>query len=183
MYKFFQFSVLTICFIFSAFSFAVADPSKEHNMEYMKPYTGSTELEKMKSLSGTWTGTGMMQGQETPVTVEYRTTAGGSAVVETIFPGTPMEMVSVYYEEDGKLVMMHFCMLKNQPVLGLKKSDQNTLEFDLIDGTNMDSSKDMHMHSAVFTFVDDNNMTQTWTPYQDGKAMEGASTSTLSRAK
>jgi len=94
-----------------------------------------------------------------------------------------MEMVSVYYEEDGKLVMMHFCMLKNQPVLGLKKSDQNTLEFDLIGGTNMDSSKDMHMHSAIFTFVDENNMTQTWIPYQDGKAVEGASTSTLSRAK
>jgi len=47
----------------------------------------------------------------------------------------------------------------------------------------MDSSKDMHMHSAVFTFVDENNMTQTWTPYQDGKAVEGASTSTLSRTK
>lgn len=176
-------AVLGICLILVAFDFVGADENKEQSMEYMKPYTGSAELEKMKSLSGTWTGTGMMQGQETPVTVEYRTTAGGSAVVETIFPGTPMKMVSVYYEEDGKLVMMHFCMLKNQPVLGLKKSDQNTLEFDLIGGTNMDSSKDMHMHSAVFTFIDENNMTQTWTPYQDGKAMEGASTSTLSRAK
>ncbi len=182
MYRSFRFSVLTVCLIFVAFDFVGADENKEQSMDYMKPYTGSAELEKMKSLSGTWTGTGMMHGKENPVTVEYRTTAGGSAVVETISPGTPMEMVSVYYEEDGKLVMKHFCMLKNQPVLGLKKSDENTLEFDLIDGTNMDSSKDMHMHSAVFTFVDDNNMTQAWTPYQDGKAMEGASTFTLSRA-
>jgi len=183
MYRFLRYSALTVCLIFTAISFAVADPSKEHNMDYMKPYTGSAEFEKMKSLSGTWTGTGMMHGKETPMTVEYKTTAGGSAVIETLSPGTPMEMVSVYYEEDGKLVMKHFCMLKNQPVLGVKNVGENTIEFDLVDGTNMDASKDMHMHSAVFTFVDDNTMTQTWTPYQDGKAAEGANTVTLSRAQ
>ncbi len=183
MYRSFRFSVLAVCLTFVALSFAVADSGKEHNMDYMKPYTGSAELEKMKSLSGTWTGTGMMHGKEVPMTVEYKTTAGGSAVIETMSPGTPMEMVSVYYEEDGKLVMKHFCMLKNQPVLGLINSSEDTIEFDLIGGANMESSKDMHMHSAVFTFVDENNMTQNWTPYQDGKAMEGASTFTLTKAK
>ena len=183
MNKFLNLSVLTLCLIFAAFGFAGADENKEHNTDYMKPYTGSAELEKMKSLSGTWTGTGMMHGKETPMTVEYKTTAGGSAVIETLSPGTPMEMVSVYYEEDGKLVMKHFCMLKNQPVLAVKNVGENTIEFDLVDGTNMDASKDMYMHSAVFTFVDDNTMTQTWTPYQDGKEAEGASTVTLSRSQ
>jgi len=183
MYKFLRYPVVTICLIVIAHSFAAADPSKEHNMDYMKPYTGSAELEKMKSLSGTWTGTGMMHGKEVPMTVEYKTTAGGSVVIETMSPETPMEMVSIYYEEDGKLVMKHFCMLKNQPVLGVKNASDNTIEFDFVDGTNMDASKDMHMHSAVFTFVDDNTMTQSWTPYQDGKAAEGTSSVTLSRAQ
>lgn len=183
MYQFLRFSILTICLMVTAISSAIADPSKEHNMNHMKPYTGSAELEKMKSLSGTWTGTGMMQGQETPMVVDYKTTAGGSAVLETLSPGTPMEMISIYYEDDGKLVMRHFCMLKNQPVLGVKNFSDNTIEFDLIDGTNMDASKDMHMHSAVFTFIDDNTMTQSWTPYQNGKAAEGGSTITLTRVK
>lgn len=182
MYQSLRFSILTIYLIFTAFSFVIADPSKEHNMDHMKPYTGSAELEKMKSLSGTWTGMGMMQGQEVPMTVEYKTTAGGSVVIETLSPGTPMEMISISYEDGGKLVMRHFCMLKNQPVLGVKHSSENTIEFDPIGGTNMDASKDMHMHSAVFTFIDDNTMTQSWTPYQDGKAAEGASSITLTKA-
>ena len=183
MYRFFKLSGLMICLIFTAFSFAIADPSKEHEMDHMKPYTGSAELEKMKSLSGTWTGTGMMHGEEKPVTYEYKTTAGGSAVVETAFPGTPMEMVSIYYEQDGNLVMKHFCMLKNQPEMKVKNSTDNTIEFDFAGGTNMDASKDMHMGSAVFVFVDDNTIKQTWTPYQEGKAMEEPTTITLTRAE
>ena len=183
MYRLFSFSILTVCLIVAAFNFASADPTKEKQMDYMKPYTGSAELEKMKSLSGTWTGTGMMHGEEQQVTYEYKTTAGGSAVLETAFPGTPMEMVSIYYEEDGKLVMKHFCMLKNQPKMKLTNSSENTIEFDYAGGTNMDESKDMHMHSAVFTFVDDNNMKQAWTPYQDGKAMEGATTMSFTRVQ
>jgi len=39
------------------------------------------------------------------------------------------------------------------------------------------------MHTAVFTFVDENTMTQAWTPYQDGKAADGAGSVTLSRAQ
>ena len=182
MYSFLKSSVLVVLFVTIAFSFASADPSKEHEADYMKPYTGSPELEKMKSLSGTWTGTGMMHGKETPVTYEYKTTAGGSAVIETAFPGTPMEMVSIYYEEDGKLVMKHFCMLKNQPEMTLANSTDNTIELDYSGGTNM-NEKDMHMHSAVITFVDEDNMKQTWTPYQDGKPMEGATTMTFTRVQ
>lgn len=182
MYRFFSFSILTVCLVLTAFSLSSADTNKEKQVDYMKPYTGSAELEKIKSLSGTWTGTGMMHGKEQPVTYEYKTTAGGSAVIETAFPGTPMEMVSIYYEEDGKLVMKHFCMLKNQPKMELTNSTGDTIEFDFAGGTNMDE-KDMHMHSAVFTFVDDNNMKQTWTPYQDGKAMEGATTMTFTRVQ
>lgn len=182
MNRFFSFSILTVCLVFTAFSFAGADSTQTKDMDYMKPYTGSAELEKMKSLSGTWTGTGIMHGEEKPVTYEYKTTAGGSAVLETAFPGTPMEMVSIYYEEDGKLVMKHFCMLKNQPEMKHKSSTDNTIELDYAGGTNM-SEKDMHMHSAVITFVDDNNMKQTWTPYQDGKAMEGATSMTFTRVQ
>lgn len=183
MFPFLRFSTLTFCFIVTAISFVIADPGKENNMDHMKPYVGSAEFEKIKSLSGTWTGVGMMQGTETPMTIEYKTTSGGSAVIETLSPGTPMEMISVYYEKDGDLVMQHFCMLKNQPILGVKNFSGNSIEFDLIDGINMDASKDMHMHSAVFKFIDENTMTQSWTPFQDGKPAEGASTVTLSRAQ
>ncbi len=183
MYRFFKFSSVAVLMVLVGLNFVSADPSKDGEMDYMKPYTGSAELEQMKSLSGTWTGTGIMHGQENPVTVEYKTTSNGTAVLETSFPGTPHEMVSVYYEEDGKLVMRHYCSLNNQPVMAMKNSSDNSIELDLVSATNMDASKDMHMHSLVITFVDDNNITQTWTPYKDGKPMEEATQITLTRSQ
>lgn len=176
-------SVFTFLFAVLTFGISVADQKKEDCEKDMTPYTGSAEFEKIKSLSGTWTGTGIMNGEEVPMTVDYRTTSGGSAVIETFSPGTPMEMVSIYYEDEGKLVMKHFCMLKNQPLMGLKSSDGNTMEFDLIGGTNMDASKDMHMHSSAITILDDNTLKQSWTAYQDGKQIEGDGTVTLTRAQ
>jgi len=178
-----KFVFFTVCSLFVAVGFAGADENKEQSMDYMKPYTGSKEFEQMKSLAGSWKGTGLMHGEEVPVDVIYETTAGGSVVIETLFPGTPHEMVSIYYEDNGKLIMKHFCMLKNQPELALIKSSDNGLEFDFIRGTNMDASKDQHMHSLNISLKDSDNMVQEWTPYQDGKAMKGTTTLQLSRAQ
>lgn len=183
MYRFIVFSFATLLFTCFALVIAGADQDKENAPDHMEPYTGSAEFEKIKSLEGTWTGTGLMHGEEQPITVVYETTSGGSAVIETLFPDSPQEMVSIYYEEDGKLVMKHFCMLKNQPLMGLKKSNGKTIELDLIGGTNMDASKDSHMHSAVFTFVDENKIVQSWTAYENGKTIEESTTLTLSRVK
>lgn len=177
-----RFMSLALCFTFIAAVYAGAD-EKPQMPDYMKPYTGSKEFEQIKSLTGTWNGTGVMHGKEEPVSIVYDTTAGGSVVIETLFPDTPQEMVSVYYEKDGKLMMTHFCMLKNQPELALMKSEDGKLKFDLTGGTNMDASKDMHMHSLVFTFKDADNMVQEWTPYEGGEAKEESTTLTLTRAQ
>ena len=53
-----------------------------------------------------------MDGKEVPVSVTYETSSNGSIVVETLFPGTPHEMVSVYYDENGKFGMTHYCAME-----------------------------------------------------------------------
>ena len=53
MKRFYNFSFIAVCLMLVAFSTAGADPNKEDCDETMKPYTGSAEFEKMKSLSGT----------------------------------------------------------------------------------------------------------------------------------
>ena len=89
---------------------------------------GSPELEKMKNLAGTWTGTGKQaNGKEDPITVTYRVTSGGSAVEETIFPGGPQEMISMYHDNNGKLTMTHYCVLGNQPEMELTSKAEGKL--------------------------------------------------------
>ena len=50
----------------------------------------------------------------------YAVTAAGSAVVETVFPGTEHEMVTVYHADGSDLVLTHYCMEGNQPRMRAK---------------------------------------------------------------
>ena len=178
----FSVSFLVLSLLISGSIYSVAGEEQEVP-DYMKPYKGSAEFEQLKSLAGKWSGTGVMHGKEQPVTVVYETSAGGSVVIEKSFPGTPMEMITVYSEKDGQLMMTHYCMLKNQPELALKNSGDGVLEFELIGGSNMDASKDMHMHALKLTINDDGTIVQEWTPYMAGEAHKDPTTITLTRAQ
>src|SRR5262245_49247510 len=93
-------SVCTILLV--AASLSANEPPKQ------KP--GSPEFERMKTLVGTWKGkTDMGQGP-IDLTVHYRLLAGGSVLEERVFSGTPNEMVSMYYDQNGKLAMTHYCV-------------------------------------------------------------------------
>ena len=85
----------------------------------LPPYEGSPALKTMKSLAGTWKGTHILHGKEVPASIEYKVSSNGSTVVETMFPGSPHEMVNVYHDKSGKLAMTHYCSMGNQPHLDL----------------------------------------------------------------
>ena len=73
----------------------LATPTVAEESHEMPPYEGSSALQRVKALAGDWTGVvSQPDGSQKQVLVSYRTTANGSAVVETIFKGTPMEMTS-----------------------------------------------------------------------------------------
>ena len=137
-----------------------------------------TAFARLKSLSGDWTGSKMMGHR---MNVDYRVIAGGSAVLETCFPGTPMEMVTVYYVKGNDLILSHYCMLGNQPRMKLntKKSTPDTLVFDFAGGDNIGSTKS-HMHSATLKFVGRNRLESTGTLKERGKPESTCST-TLTR--
>ena len=137
-----------------------------------KPYTGSAEFEKMKTLAGDWQSKADLGQGLTTVTTQYRVIAGGSALEERMFPNTPKEMVTLYHEKDGKLVLTHYCMLCNRPGMTLVKSDDKSLTFDLAKDSEIKVDTEKHMHSAVITFVDADHVTQNWTLYDHGKAQD-----------
>lgn len=113
-------------------------------------------------------------GQTMKAEVTYKVTGAGSALVETMAPGSPYEMVSVYHMDGDKLVMTHYCGAGNQPHMALKPGkDANVLLFDFVSGSNMKPS-DMHMHRVTFTFVDADHVIADWQSYSDGKPGETA---------
>jgi hypothetical protein len=134
----------------------------------------STPLDQMKKLAGTWVQ-GDDKGKPTDQVVStYKVTSAGSAVQETIFPGTDHEMVSVYYMNGPTLEMTHYCALGNQPHVKLDPaSPKGQLVFKFAGGTNLDPAKDMHMHEGAITIVDDDHIEWHWQGWQGGKAAEG----------
>jgi hypothetical protein len=127
-------------------------------------------FEQFKRLAGDWVG--KEQGKDDrEVHVRYKVTAGGSAVVETIFPGTDHEMITVIHPDGDDLLLTHYCMLGNQPQMRASgKGDAHKVEFKFVRATNLKSEKDMHMHDATFTFVDKDTLKAEWTHYHDGEA-------------
>ena len=116
-------------------------------------------LERLKKLAGTWVMADKDGKPTDHVVSVIKVTAAGSAVHETLFPGQPQEMVSVYHRDGADLMMTHFCMLGNQPRMKADpKSPANQIHWQFAGGSNLDVNKDKHMHEGTVTFVDDDHI-------------------------
>jgi hypothetical protein len=131
--------------------------------------TTTARFDNLKALAGNW----KRSGGDGSVAVTYRVTAGGSAVVETLFPGAPYEMVTVYTIDRGELVLTHYCAEGNQPHMkAVKSGDANAVAFKFDGGGNIKSPKDGHMHEATIDFINADHVKSTWLYYKDGKPGE-----------
>jgi hypothetical protein len=132
-------------------------------------------LEKMKKLAGTWLVADKDGKPTDQVASIIKVTAGGSVVHETLFPGQPQEMVSVYTVNGPDLVMTHYCVLGNQPVMKADpNSSANQIVFQFAGGSNFDPSKDRHMHEATLTIVDDDHFDVNGTGWVNGAPAKDA---------
>lgn len=122
-------------------------------------------FEKLKSLVGDWT----MAGGDGSVASSWKVTAAGSAVVETLFPGTGHEMVTVFTLRGKEIHLTHYCAAGNQPEMKSDKSaDDKKIAFQFAGGAGINPKKDMHMHSATYTFAAD-SVQESWGTFADGK--------------
>ena len=101
--------------------------------------------------------------------IQYRLIAAGSVVEERCFIGTPNEMVSMYYDDGGKLAMTHYCMMGNRPAMLLKSSDEKTLTFDFDKTCGINPKKESHMHALTLRFDDADTVTTSCEALIDGK--------------
>ena len=121
-------------------------------------------FDQMKTLVGEWTG---KMGEET-LNVSYRLTAHGTALVETLMPGTDEEMVTIYHLDGTDLVMTHFCASGSQPTMKMVKVKDGAFVFEHTGGTNCDPAKGF-MGGLELTMVD-GKLKFDWTVLKDGKA-------------
>lgn len=132
---------------------------------------GESALGRLSELQGEWISGDQNSDGKPDVTVTYRLTAGGSALVETIMPGTPQEMVTIYTRDGEGWLLTHYCHIGNQPRMrGAAVAGSSAiaeLAFTFVDGTNMQPT-DMHMHAMKLTFADEGRLRHEWTLFQDG---------------
>jgi hypothetical protein len=117
-------------------------------------------FEKLKSLAGTWNARAMKVDGD-PTTVEYRVTAGGSVVMETMFPGEPHEMINMYTIDGDAVLAHHYCAAGNQPVLrlNLEKSSANQLVFDFV---KVSGKAGAYINGVMMRFSDDGRVEEAW---------------------
>ena len=149
------------CGLFTALTltFSVTTYGDDKSQTKLPAPPTNAALEKMKKLTGTWLVADKDGKPTDQIGSVIKVTAGGSAVHETLFPGQPQEMVSVYTVDGSELIMTHYCVLGNQPRMKADpKSPANQIVFHFAGGTNLDPKKDKHMHEATLTIVDDDRL-------------------------
>ena len=164
-------------------AFALAASAADDKKEPPKGNTADAKFEKFKQLAGEWVSKAPddLGGKEVHVT--YKVTAGGSAVVETIMPGTEHEMITVYTQDGDDLVLTHYCMLGNQPRMKAERGGNGKkLAFKFTGAGNLKSEKDQHMHDMTLEVVADDHIKANWTLYKDGKPA-GTTTLDMTRKK
>lgn len=134
-------------------------------------YDAASAFDFLKTLFGKWERSGGAHdhGGDSHQVI-FKTTAAGSSVMETIFPGKAMEMISMYHMDGDVLLLTHYCALQNAPVLKFEKSDKpGEINFVFHGGTNFDPKVDSHVHEGVLRIKDANTLESSFVSYSDGK--------------
>jgi hypothetical protein len=134
------------------------------------PAGGSPALERFKALAGEWVAAEDNEMvKKGALVARYAVTAGGSAVVETVFPGSPHEMVTVYHADGSDLVLTHYCLNGNQPRMRARNASGSSFAFEFDGGMGIDPKRDRHMHSARFELVGKDEIRNEWTELAEGR--------------
>lgn len=136
-------------------------------------YDAASAFEFLKTLTGDWEMSGDHDHGGGSNAVNFRTTAAGSSVIQTLFAGEPHEMISMFHMDGDTLLLTHYCALQNAPVMKFEKTDKpGELKFVFHGGTNFDPKVDAHVHEGVFQIKDANTLETKFVSYTSGQPDE-----------
>ena len=106
----------------------------------------SAAFEQVRKKLGKWEGT-MTQGATGAVfdvSYEFKLTSGGNTITETLIEDG-VEMLTTYSDDNGELVVRHYCGLGTEPVFSVNKLSDKAMSIKL------DNSKaDLHAEHESF---------------------------------
>ncbi len=134
-------------------------------------YDADSAFEFLKTLGGDWERSGVdHQHGGSSRLVTFKVTAAGSSVMETIFPGDPSEMISMYHRDGDDLLLTHYCALHNAPIMKFEKTNKpGEIKFAFFGGTNFDPKVDTHVHEGILRVKDANTLDSAFVSFSDGK--------------
>ncbi len=164
--------VLAILFM-SASSLTFAQSPRHETADPVASSSSQEAFARLKTLAGSWVG----QLTTFPSSPDHdgsfaqfsmRVTSRGNALAhELSLAGIPDHPLSMFYVDDDDLILTHYCDAGNRPrMVGKISPDGKTLEFDFVELSG--GNEYGHMHSAVFTFIDENHHTEDWTYMMPG---------------
>ena len=129
----------------------------------------SAEFARLKTLAGTWVLVDDAGKPTNNIGSVFEVVAMGHSIRETMFPGTPEEMVNMYYRNGPATEMVHYCASGNQPRLNIRAAEPDALSLEFIDATNLNSPDAEHMRSAKYLWEGNDRLRTEWQSWKDGK--------------
>ena len=90
-------------------------------------------------------------------------------MVETLFPGAPHEVTTIYHRDGNDMVLTHDCAGGNQPRMRARTVDRNTVAFEFDGGTHFNPAVDPHMHEAQIEFISADEIRAHWKSWNKGQ--------------
>ena len=113
----------------------------------MPAVQSSAAFQQVEKKLGKWEGkmTQGLTGKVIDVSYEWRLTSGGNTITETLVEDG-VEMLTTYSDNDGELVVKHYCALGTQPVFSVSSVSDTELALALDESAN-------NLHAEHESFV------------------------------
>lgn len=125
----------------------------------MPAVQSSAAFKQVKKKLGKWEGkmTQGLTGAIIDVSYEWRLTSGGNTITETLVEDG-VEMLTTYSDDNGQLVVKHYCALGTQPVFSVSSVSDTELALALDESANdLHADHESFVTSMKWTMQNDNN--------------------------
>jgi len=143
----------------------------------------SEGFEQVRERIGKWEGrmTQGLSGEVFDVSYEFKLTSAGNTITETIVEDG-VEMLTTYSDENGELVIKHYCALGTEPVFKVKEASEDVVSIELDKSrTSLHASHNSFVTAMSWTMTSEDSMTFENTVMLDGELTKN--TAALRRVK